>query len=340
MSKNQNNTYYAQSGYVYINGLGFVPQTPKQNEKKSLIMCYNITFIAILFLMFLRSFAKKALIKALSLFGVAITQSFLDSTLSDFLFNIIYLGLPILFLLVAFKGQVSFKGMFKKPYPYSMRYSIIFIAGIYALSKILTSLFKSSVSLWNISVIPESYSIPQGTLSFVLFFVLVTIIPAFLEEMLFHGIILRTFRKFGDITAVFVSTFLFVIVNTKIDDMACSVLPGLMLAYMALRSQSIIVPIISSFVVKVLSLAECILCSSGVASSRLLILILYLVLILLATIGFIFHSKKDKSAFIVTSTETNLTNRMKISLFFSNVFIWVIIVISCVNMLRYIEFID
>ncbi len=95
-----------------------------------------------------------------------------------------------------------------------------------------------------------SYSLPLPMDNFgylVLNLVLLAILPAICEELVFRGIIFNGLKQYGNMSAVFLSATLFMLVHSSVEQTVYPFFVGIVLALLMLRTNNIIYPIILHF---------------------------------------------------------------------------------------------
>lgn len=81
-----------------------------------------------------------------------------------------------------------------------------------------------------------------------LYFLTVAVLPSFLEEFLFRGALLQSFRVFGDGFAILLSALMFSLLHGNLIQAPNAFLMGLGLGFFAVASHSLWVPILIHFV--------------------------------------------------------------------------------------------
>ncbi len=95
-----------------------------------------------------------------------------------------------------------------------------------------------------------SYSLPLPMDNFgylVLNLILLAILPAICEELVFRGIIFNGLKQYGNMSAVFLSATLFMLVHSSVEQTVYPFFVGIVLALLMLRTNNIIYPIILHF---------------------------------------------------------------------------------------------
>ncbi len=345
-----NRTSGSEQQYTYVNGLGFLPETPKQQERKQLVLQYNILMFAILIFYFLRVGIAIPVVRFLifcgfevkvNLYTGALIFSETATQIGVIICDTMTYLVPALLIWLSLRRHVSFKRMFSMPYPGNWFYGLFIIIGASFVADFVNYLFVRLLRSGGLLVGGSGYSVPEDFWAFVLFLLSTTLFSAFLEEFLFRGVILYSMRRFGDITAVIVSTCLYALIQPRMDSMVYAFLMGMIFAYFTLKSGSFLLSFLASFLLKGLDLFLWMI-ESGTPSHRLRILvgILLLVLLFVSLLAFIRFVLKDRTAFTIYDRETNLTNRTKLKYFFTNVGFWMIVVMAFLQVIKNIEIIN
>ena len=98
--------------------------------------------------------------------------------------------------------------------------------------------------------IPQSSApspVPTGAASILLFFIVFSVIPAIMEKLAFHGVVLGLLRKFGDGFAVLVSAGLFGLMHGNLVQLPFAFIVGLVLGYLVVRTNSLLPAIVVHF---------------------------------------------------------------------------------------------
>ncbi|MGI6403889.1 MAG: CPBP family intramembrane glutamic endopeptidase [Oscillospiraceae bacterium] len=113
------------------------------------------------------------------------------------------------------------------------------------LSGYLQALLASTLGV--IPVMPDQpppYGLPEA----ILYFLQVALVPAVFEEMVFRGVVLQSLRRFGDGFALAVSSILFACAHGNLVQAPNAMLTGMVLGYFALRSGSLLTPMLMHFI--------------------------------------------------------------------------------------------
>ena len=230
---------------------------PKYNmshmDKKTTYDKYDAgqTFLYALFMPFLVAIAY--------MFIVYIIASLAGQTMDNITSNTIYLIFatllsPLAFLLIFFlvnktsrvdyKTALNFKA--KLNWKYLVVTLVLSLICVFGMSNFV-NLFDAVLSLMGFN---GSYSLPIPLDNFgylVLNLILLAVLPAICEELIFRGIIFNGLKQYGDKKAVFLSALLFMLVHSSVEQTIYSFFVGIVLALLYLRTGSIIYPIILHF---------------------------------------------------------------------------------------------
>lgn len=91
-------------------------------------------------------------------------------------------------------------------------------------------------------------SAPVEGAGIVTYLISLSVLPAVFEELVFRGVILQSLRRFGDLFALIVSSFLFAVAHGNLIQGPNAMLMGLMIGYFVLRTGSLITGMIIHFV--------------------------------------------------------------------------------------------
>lgn len=115
------------------------------------------------------------------------------------------------------------------------------------LANFFADLFVGGISLFGIKNYAEMDFEITNPVEIILNIIAISIIPALSEEFAFRGIILSKLRKYGDGFAVFISALLFGLLHGNIVQIPFAFIVGLGLAFVTIKTSSIIPAIITHF---------------------------------------------------------------------------------------------
>lgn len=174
-------------------------------------------------------------------------------------YGLVYAGvfaLPVLFFRL-FSGHKTTQRMymeFKLP-----RESVLYIFA--ALAMISAAVYVNSfmVDLIEINVAVEevvSHPVVTSNYEMVLMVIIVAVVPAFVEELLFRGMILTNLLPYGRTTAVLASALLFGLMHQNIGQIFYTTVGGLVLGFIYVKTRSIWVGVLIHFVNNFISVIQ------------------------------------------------------------------------------------
>ena len=112
-------------------------------------------------------------------------------------------------------------------------YLIILIAGF------INSLFLAALRLAGLDFAPRTIAIPDGAVSVVLYFIHICVLPPLLEEIFVRGYILNALKPVGTTFAVIVSSAVFSLMHSSLENFFLYFVCGIILAKVYLTFDSI-----------------------------------------------------------------------------------------------------
>ncbi len=169
-------------------------------------------------------------------------------------------------------------------------------AGV-ALSMIFAVLF-SAFGLYPADI---PISIPNGPITFLLFFCNMTVLPALVEEFINRGILLGSLRPYGDRFAIVVSALLFGLMHRNMTQFPNAFLMGLVIGYFVVKTNSIWTGIVIHFVNNALSVLVSLAVERmdplGAIVSQLALFVLYVMLAIAGLVYLRFVRRVDFSIY-------------------------------------------
>lgn len=111
--------------------------------------------------------------------------------------------------------------------------------GVGLLSSIIYLIYSSIAKYYGITIPQPDFSFPSKSGYLFLFLMYVCFIGPILEEIIFRGFILKSMQKYGNFTAIIVSSILFSMFHLNLVQFINPVLMGIVLAFIAIKSKSI-----------------------------------------------------------------------------------------------------
>lgn len=166
------------------------------------------------------------------------------------------------------------------------------------LANFFADLFVGGISLFGIKNYAEMDFTTNNPVEIILNIIAISIIPALSEEFAFRGIILSKLRKYGDGFAVFISALLFGLLHGNIVQIPFAFIVGLGLAFVTIKTSSIVPAIITHFLNNLSSVIISIIEENKLMSEEIADGFYYLFLIIVFILAvFITYKLSQKSFF-------------------------------------------
>jgi membrane protease YdiL (CAAX protease family) len=111
--------------------------------------------------------------------------------------------------------------------------------GVGIISSVIYLIYSSIAKYYGITIPQPDFSFPSQNEYLILFLMYVCLIGPVLEEIIFRGFILKSMQKYGNLTAILVSSILFSMFHLNLVQFINPVLVGILLAFIAIKSNSI-----------------------------------------------------------------------------------------------------
>ena len=230
--------------------------SPEQVAKKQLCSDGNFVGVTMLFFIAASQLAFTIIVMLLVMLGVLPRENLMLEFLGldNTTYLLVYAGVFTLNMTVpaplaaAFCRRVRNPFSPVKPVPGGMIVlGIIGGVGVCMISNIVTTYLK--MYLENIGVpMPEFPQLMENTwTSFGLNLLVIAVLPAVLEEMVFRGFVLQSLRRHGDGFAVFISALLFGLMHGNIVQVPFAFMVGLVIGWLYVVTDNIWIPILVHF---------------------------------------------------------------------------------------------
>ena len=111
-----------------------------------------------------------------------------------------------------------------------------------------TNALQYSLEAIGVGITMPEYDIPKTVVGMIFYFIALAVAPAFIEEMIFRGIVMQSLRRFGDIFALVASALIFGIFHLNLIQMPYAFIAGLAIGYFVMRTGSLWVGVIIHFI--------------------------------------------------------------------------------------------
>ncbi len=220
--------------------------------------------IMLLFVSYLASYAVMFLCTLL-IMSVPIGDTSVVYSILDALIYTAQLTIPIvLYLIFTSKSPAKLfsirneEDIADKPDKTTFKGILAYFAIAFSMSQIMASIstvFSDLVSYFasfiseNLILDPAAFSdpVPMSVGEFTVSVISVAVLPALLEELLFRGVFLGMFLRYGKTFAIVMSSVLFASAHGSIDQMMYSFVYGIIFGYIAVKTESLTAGIIIHF---------------------------------------------------------------------------------------------
>lgn len=113
------------------------------------------------------------------------------------------------------------------------------------ISSIIYLTYSTIIKYYGIIIPEPDFSFPTQSIYLILFLIYVCLLGPILEEIIFRGFILKSMQKYGNLTAIIVSSILFSMFHLNLVQFVNPVLMGIVLAFITIKSKSIVPSIIA-----------------------------------------------------------------------------------------------
>lgn len=238
------------------------PESPARQEKKRLRKDGNTVGLMMLALCAAMQGMYTGVVLFLCLMGVLDFQALGSQTLglnnAEYLvlYGVIYvlsMGLPPLLVALCRRCRFSPFGPAKTVSAGDAFFGVLGCMGVCMIANLLASLVLSFFAQFGIEAPEMPYFFEPTSGNILLNVLIVAVLPALLEEMVFRGYILRLLRPYGDLLAIAVSAVLFALMHGNISQIPFALVVGVSLGWLYVRTDNIWLPIAVHFANNTLS---------------------------------------------------------------------------------------
>lgn len=191
----------------------------------------------------------------------------------------------------------------------------------------LTDLLQNSFAVFgvenNVNLSVESHTLIENIVNIVA----VSVIPPLVEEFLFRGVVLGKLRFFGDAFALFLSSALFAIMHGNIIQIPFAFIVGLVLAFLTIKTNSLLPAMVVHFIVNFRSVIISILLDNKAIDENVLNNIYLVSLFFVFVLGIISAAmlSRKKNFFKLSSREDiPFREAVKSSMFSAGIIVFII----------------
>ncbi len=289
--------------------------TKDSNTIGFIILLFNVVMIAVVF-------AAIIIPAFFSGLNGELNESSLD-ILSDDTFMMIlnglasivaFFGVSIIYSIVAKKKLGNMFPMEKSGFTITYHLCVVGL-GVCMIANYVSNMVIALFDLFNTDALVDVSFECDTPLDIALFYISVAVMPALVEEFAFRGVVLNILRKYSDGLAILVSAVLFGLMHGNFTQIPFALVVGLILGYIAVKTNSLLPGIIIHFLNNALSVTFNLLTTNTKLSDSTIMIINTSVMLLIAIlfiISFIILSKKHNGFFKLPKGDETITFKEKV----------------------------
>ncbi len=237
-----------QTGYSYKPFYAVPPETPEQREGKALRKEANFVGVMMLALTAGTQMAARIVAFALTLMGIIdlrqITQEMFGMNNTQYLivYAFIYIlafAVPTVIVALCFKRRQFPLAPAKPVSGRTAFWGILAAMGVCVVANLIASAVVSFFGQFGVPAPEMPDLLAPNPTSLGLNILVIAVLPALLEEMVFRGYVLRALRPYGDGFAVVVSSLLFALMHGNIEQIPFALCVGLALGWLCVRTNNV-----------------------------------------------------------------------------------------------------
>lgn len=171
---------------------------------------------------------------------------------TEWTFNLVLyifsLMIPFAIYALAIRIPIKVAAPFKKAKPGLTLGGVLVGLGACVIASYATAALQTLLEFAGVEIFMPEFETPKTVLGIILFILSMAVAPAFIEELIFRGIIMQSLRRFGDIFALVASSLIFGIFHLNLIQMPYAFIVGLCIGYFVMRTGSLWVGVIIHFI--------------------------------------------------------------------------------------------
>lgn len=209
--------------------------------------------------------------------------------------------------------------------------------GVGVIASYATGLLQMVLEIFGIGITMPEFETPETFPALIIYSITLTVAPAFIEEIIFRGIIMQSLRRFGDVFALVASALIFGIFHLNLIQMPYAFILGLCIGYFVMRTGSLWVAVLIHFVNNSVALVfEFISPMMSTEAYNLANIAYNLACVILSVIALIAVLIKYKDMFRFEPSKTLLTSGKKSAIFLTSPAMIIALVIAFFMTLPYV----
>ena len=335
------------NGHIYVNGFGFVNTDPRLQEGRGIRKNASVTglvLVLILVLSFFGPYIAAVLINEFLQFMPAISDYTFNLTLIEMRELLSYtasMGIPLVLAALVLRPHRGSASPYQMPSDWALfTYYMVFALAATVLLSLMTDGMERILADFHVLELTPDYLLPAAPAALVLYLIRLSVLPALLEELLFRGILLRSFRQFGDAFALVASSVSFGLIHYTMSKDINGFILGMILGYCVIRTGSVFTAICGRFLTLLLPLTlRMVQHIAGGATYRIVLYVLYIFILAIAVGVFVLVCRRESNAFILSKGNTDIPISLKLRGFFLNISMILAAILWILQIFRHIHII-
>lgn len=170
---------------------------------------------------------------------------------------------------------------------------MISIGGVLLISTIIYLFYSTILQVLGITIPAPDFTFPSSIVMQVIYILYICILGPILEEIIFRGIVLKSMKKYGALTAIVFTSIIFAMFHLNLVQFMTPLLLGILLAFVTVKTDSIVPAIVIHMFNN--TVATVITCIGGY--NQILSSIISTIIIMGGVIGLIIFINKYKNDF-------------------------------------------
>ncbi len=317
----------------YFDYNGFEEISPEIIEKQKLRRSANACGLGLITLFAVMYFWSFVYFRMTVIFGIPVKEALniatdpFSSQLIGIVVSAIMVVLPFFVVALSMGLKFSTDISFKKVENGLFLPCLFFGIGICLFSSFSVAYGGQLFTIFGIEFPSPETIFPKGIFGITLSIISTAFFPAFLEELALRGFVLGLLRRFGNTFAIVCSAVVFGVMHANADQIVFAFLVGLVLGFIAVKTDSIWCAIAVHFANNLISVTLSYLSVEEELLSSLLLVVLFTVLALLCVLAVIALQKRKPDFFKIEEV-SKTPNSQKIRWFLTTPTIIISIIIS------------
>lgn len=322
--------------HTYVDGEGFLEETPAENERTALSHCFRVAGFAMLIMTAVTFVKYFVMISVFDLsYGGRTYYSTLGTKISDgaayavVTLNLLEYLLPIIFLKAATRMPMRIAVPLKQSRKGSTGNAIMMMLVIMAIGRVVNNVFAQVLIKASLDIPYYDYIDASSTTATVICGLVQHIFISILIEILFRGYLLQLFRQFSDRFAVIMTSALSVFMLYDLTQAGYLFCVGVFTGIVTIRSGSVKNACLMRIVARIITYMITLISSFLGTSGRSILELVFCTVILFSSFVIYIHLISGRKwSFEVSTSGTSLSTSEKLRLMLSSISIWIWLISS------------